>query len=93
MKHSYKVLVIVTLALITGNLFAQESGAEEPEFKNSFLLNFGYTHVPGGSEFESESSGGVFVPTIGFDYGREISENWELLLMLHYLYLYRLSES
>lgn len=80
-------LVIVSLVLY-GSLFAQDTELEKPEFKNSFLLNFGYTHIPGssehGSEHESEHGGDVFVPAIGLDYGREISERWELLLMLDF---------
>ncbi|WP_136479887.1 hypothetical protein [Cognatitamlana onchidii] len=67
--------------LFGNTLFAQQED-EDIKSKNSFLLNFGYTHIPGGTELESESKDGFFVPAIGFDYGREISERWELLLML-----------
>ena len=84
MNYNFKLAVVIMFLILSRNLFAQETQSEDPEFKNSFLLNFGYTHIPGGSEFESESEGGVFVPAIGLDYSREISERWELLLMLDF---------
>ena len=80
--YTFKSFLVIAMLIFSAYLFGQESQLEEPEFKNSFLLNFGYTHIPGSSEFESESEGDVFVPAIGFDYAREISERWELLLML-----------
>ncbi|GGZ77584.1 hypothetical protein GCM10007028_13570 [Algibacter mikhailovii] len=86
MNTTFKLLSKVMVLILLGNLnlMAQETRSEEPELKNSFLLNFGYTHIPGSSELHSEASGDVFVPAIGFDYSREISERWELILMLDF---------
>ncbi|WP_298536357.1 hypothetical protein [uncultured Algibacter sp.] len=82
MNLNIKLLFITAFLVLSGNLFSQETLGEESELKNSFLLNFGYTHVPGGEELEGGGNSGVFVPAIGLDYAREINERWELLLML-----------
>lgn len=83
MISTFRIFKVIVVFLFTNFLFAQE-GLEPTESKNAFIFNFGYTHIPVGSELESESKNGFFVPTIGFDYGREISEKWELLVMLDF---------
>lgn len=50
------------------------------ERKNIVLLSFGYTYVPRGSALEEEESDGIFVPSIGLDYKRRVSEKWAITL-------------
>lgn len=56
------------------------------DYKNMVAVKFGYTHVPGGSELHHSEAKGVYVPTIGVDYGREIhtkrGRRFELGIML-----------
>lgn len=46
--------------------------------KNILMLSFGYTYVPKGSSLHHHESDGVFVPSIGLDYKRRLSEKWAL---------------
>lgn len=57
--------------------------AQESEARNFIIASFGYTYIPGGAALEEEVvEDGFFVPTIGFDYVREVSERWMLGLMV-----------
>lgn len=47
--------------------------------KNILIFSFGYTYVPEGSAIHHETDG-LFVPSIGLDYKRRISEKWALSL-------------
>ncbi|GGZ19471.1 hypothetical protein GCM10007049_09900 [Echinicola pacifica] len=61
-------------------LLAQE--AEEAETKNRVVFSLGYTWIPQGAKLsESETGDGFFVPAVGFDYFRKVSDRLEVGMM------------
>ena len=76
------------LVLFNQHAIAQEQEEEEP--KSAFAVSFGYSHVPAGSALGATETEGVFVPSIGIDYGILIAKKWEVGVMIdfeldHYL--------
>ncbi|MFT4754048.1 MAG: hypothetical protein ACI9GM_000616 [Salibacteraceae bacterium] len=59
---------------------AQETKGKEN--KNLIVFAFGYTFVPKGASAEGAEAKGVLVPSIGFDYFREISDKFEIGAMI-----------
>ena len=58
--------------------------------KNIFMLSFGYTYIPKGSALHHHETDGIFIPSVGVDYKRRLSEKWALSLFTdweldHYL--------
>ena len=88
-----KVSTAIAIILLTafGICFSYSSEAQDHEKeqeehvfrnqrKNIFMLSAGYTYVPKGSALHDHESDGIFVPSIGIDYKRRISEKWALSL-------------
>jgi hypothetical protein len=96
-----ETLMVVILLISFGMCFSSVALAQHHEkepsehvFKNQrkniFMLSFGYTYVPVGSALHHHESDGIFVPSIGVDYKRRLSEKWALSLFTdweldHYL--------
>lgn len=93
-----KVQIVLIIVIVgTSNIaLAQhkENKTEEHVFKNErkniVMLSFGYSYVPEGAALDENQSDGIFVPSIGIDYKRRISEKWALALFTdleldHYL--------
>ena len=83
--NDLKTLIVFILCFLNGYVFAQEEPKEtQIEPKNIALFTFGYTHIPKGSELDSEDANGFFVPAIGLDYIRRVSHKWRVGVMLDY---------
>lgn len=85
------IAILGSLGLVNFNVLALGDLEEsELEPKNTFVVSFGYTHIPKGAELDAEESDGFFVPSIGLDYARVVGRKWEVGVMLdfeldHYL--------
>jgi len=86
-KKSSKISLLcvsLLIILVNQNGYAQEE-EEDAGLKSNVIISFGYTHVPSGSdELNASEAGGLWVPSIGIDYMRRISEKWGVGIMLDY---------
>ena len=96
MKNLVKHIVLCLILGLMANVGLAQHEEEKKEHlfrnerKNIVMFSFGYTYLPDGSALHHGESEGIFVPSIGLDYKRRVSEKWALSLftdieMDHYI--------
>ena len=72
------LLLFFLISILSSNSFAQE---QEQVKKNLLTVALGYTYIPQGAALEAEEADGVFIPSLGLDYFRQIHPRWEIGIM------------
>ena len=82
--NSVLLFFLLGFNLLGMQALAQEQIEREEEPKNVVIFTIGFTNIPKAAALANTETGSLFIPTIGFDYGRRLGGRWEVGIMLDY---------